>query len=174
MMGVKVFTFTYLFLLEFISEISGFIIPTNNDNNSRKLRQFSFDNGNDILDMSEFLALFSSSRPSDAEKKYDRAKAEASIPNDDDDINIFKSLEKRKKELTEGIGKRYVTRTQRGFLNVHSEPTDPFDTSNIVGQLVDGDIVVSTTKNGPWIQHSGGGWSISIYEGFTWLQPIEE
>lgn len=39
-------------------------------------------------------------------------------PSDDE---IFKSLSGRQKALRHGIGKRYVARTQRGFLNVHYE-----------------------------------------------------
>jgi hypothetical protein len=37
------------------------------------------------------------------------------------DSDFFKALEGRKEELRDGIGKRYITRTQRGFLNVHEE-----------------------------------------------------
>ena len=88
---------------------------------------------------------------------------------------LLQSLEARQKALSLGIGKRYVTRTQKGFLNVHYEPTDPFDTANIVGQLEEGQIVTSTgPARGLWIPHDGGGWSVSKYSGFTWLEPIEE
>lgn len=62
-----------------------------------------------------------------------------------------------------------------GFLNVHQEPGDPFDTSNIVTQLKDGDTVVSTGPNrGPWVRHDGGGWSIAIFGGFKCLEPLVE
>ena len=89
--------------------------------------------------------------------------------------NIFKSLKARQKEITLGIGKRFRTRTQKGFLNVHYEPTDPYDTSNIVNQLEEGQIVTSTgPARGLWIKHDGGGWSISKFGGFTWLEPINE
>jgi hypothetical protein len=89
--------------------------------------------------------------------------------------DLHRLLKDRQKALQQGIGKRYVCRTQRGFLNVHQEPGDPFDTSNIVTQLTDGDIVVSTGPNrGPWVRHDGGGWSVAIFGGFKWLEPLEE
>jgi hypothetical protein len=37
------------------------------------------------------------------------------------DDQIFGSLNRKVKELELGIGKRYIIRTQRGFLNVHYE-----------------------------------------------------
>ena len=37
------------------------------------------------------------------------------------DDKIFSSLNRKIKELEFGIGKRYIIRTQRGFLNVHYE-----------------------------------------------------
>jgi hypothetical protein len=92
-----------------------------------------------------------------------------------DTSSLFKSLQDRQDALKQGIGKRYMTRTQKGFLNVHFEPSDPFDAYNIVNQLQDGDIVTSTgLSRGLWIPHDGGGWSISKFGGFTWLEPIEE
>jgi len=39
-------------------------------------------------------------------------------PSDD---QISNSLNRKMKEIDLGIGKRYITRTQRGFLNVHYE-----------------------------------------------------
>ena len=92
-----------------------------------------------------------------------------------DDSSWMESLKKRQRALKQGIGKRYVTRTQLGFLNIHYEPTDPHDTNNIVGRLEEGQIVTSTgPTRGFWIPHDGGGWSISKYGGFTWLEPIDE
>jgi hypothetical protein len=89
--------------------------------------------------------------------------------------DLHRLLKDRQKALQQGIGKRYVCRTQRGFLNVHLEPGDPFDTSNIVTQLKDGDIVVSTGPNrGPWVRHDGGGWSVAIFGGFKWLELLVE
>jgi hypothetical protein len=43
------------------------------------------------------------------------------LPNEDDSSNTYllASLKARELELRQGIGKRFVTRTQRGFLNVH-------------------------------------------------------
>jgi hypothetical protein len=89
--------------------------------------------------------------------------------------DLHRLLKDRQKALEQGIGKRYVCRTQKGFLNVHQEPGDPFDTSNIVTQLKEGDIVVSTGPNrGPWVRHDGGGWSVAIFGGFKWLELLAE
>lgn len=94
------------------------------------------------------------------------------LPSDD---QISSLLNRKIKELNLGIGKRYITRTQRGFLNVHYEPSDPYMVENVVNQLSDGQIVTATgPKRGIWIPHDGGGWSVSKYEGFTWLEPIDE
>jgi hypothetical protein len=43
------------------------------------------------------------------------------IQNFPSDDQIFSSLNSKVKELELGIGKRYIIRTQRGFLNVHYE-----------------------------------------------------
>jgi hypothetical protein len=94
----------------------------------------------------------------------------------DNSHQLHTALAERVAALQDGIGKRYVCRTQRGFLNVHREPGDPYDTSNIVNQLVDGQIVTSTSpkqKHG-WIQHDAGGWSVTVYGGFVWLEPLSE
>jgi len=68
--------------------------------------------------------------------------------------------------------------TQVGFLNIHSEPGDPWRKDNIVGRWLEGDIVevISDplkTEYGPWLQASAG-WSIQIYDGFYWLRPVED
>lgn len=94
---------------------------------------------------------------------------------DNIDSLLIESLKKRQNALQQGIGKRYITRTQQGFLNIHYEPTDPHDVNNVVGTLEEGQIVTSTgPTRGFWVPHDGGGWSISKYGGFTWLEPIEE
>lgn len=91
-----------------------------------------------------------------------------------DSSKIHEALANRLSNLKDGIGKRYVCRTQQGFLNIHEKPGDPFDTGNIVGRLVEGQIVTSTkSPEGPWIHHDGGGWSISVYKDFVWLEPLE-
>jgi hypothetical protein len=88
--------------------------------------------------------------------------------------SLHKALEERQEELKRGIGRRFVVRTQRGFLNVHScMSMGPFCTDNIVKQLSDGDIITSKNIVGSWIQHEEG-WSIARYEGFTFLQPVKE
>lgn len=92
-----------------------------------------------------------------------------------DSADLLRALENRKWELKGGIGKRYICRTQQGFLNVHKEPVDPFNTSNIVAVLNEGQIVTSTgPRSGFWIPHDGGGWSISEHGGFTWLEELQE
>mmetsp|Transcript_4834 Transcript_4834/g.10029 ORF Transcript_4834/g.10029 Transcript_4834/m.10029 type:complete len:177 (+) Transcript_4834:286-816(+) len=94
------------------------------------------------------------------------------IPSDN---QISSSLNRKIKELELGIGKRYIIRTQRGFLNVHHEPIDPYMSENVVNQLSDGQIVTATgPKRGIWIPHDGGGWSVFKYGGFTWLEAIDE
>ena len=92
-----------------------------------------------------------------------------------DSKQLHSQLQARQRSLQHGVGKRYIVRTQRGFLNVHYEPSDPFDTSNIVGQLSEGDIVTSTAPHrGNWIAHDRGGWSIARHGGFTWMKEIVE
>jgi hypothetical protein len=91
------------------------------------------------------------------------------------DLKLNQALQDRIASLREGIGKRYICRTQKGFLNVHADPADPYETANIVNQLVEGQVVTSTAPSkGPWIRHDAGGWSISIFGGRTWLEPLEE
>eukprot|EP00525_Craspedostauros_australis_P007713 CAMPEP_0198131002 /NCGR_PEP_ID=MMETSP1442-20131203/55169_1 /TAXON_ID= /ORGANISM="Craspedostauros australis, Strain CCMP3328" /LENGTH=173 /DNA_ID=CAMNT_0043791729 /DNA_START=17 /DNA_END=538 /DNA_ORIENTATION=+ len=88
---------------------------------------------------------------------------------------MYQSLQNRQDELERNVGRRYITRTQKGFLNVHQEPSDPFDTHNIIDQLAEGQIVESIAPSrGAWIHHDRGGWSISKFGGFTWLELIEE
>jgi len=92
-----------------------------------------------------------------------------------DSSEIYQALNDRLADMEQGIGKRYVCRTQRGFLNIHKEPGDPYNTHNIVGQLREGDIVTSMGPNrGAWVRHDGGGWSISVFGGFVWLEELHE
>ena len=89
--------------------------------------------------------------------------------------SLQQALRQRMAALQQGIGKRYVCRTQMGFLNIHETPEDPYKTDNVVGRLVDGDIVVSTgPRQGDWIRHDGGGWSIAVHGGFVWLEELQE
>mmetsp|Transcript_24071 Transcript_24071/g.33637 ORF Transcript_24071/g.33637 Transcript_24071/m.33637 type:complete len:214 (+) Transcript_24071:108-749(+) len=91
------------------------------------------------------------------------------------DSSLLNSLRARQEELAVGIGKRYITRTQKGFLNIHSDPqSGPYAVDNIVGQLTESQIVTSIGKFEEWIQHDAGGWSIAEFGGFVWLQPIDE
>ena len=101
---------------------------------------------------------------------------EEAISSSLDQHDLFASLRTRQEELWQGVGKRYIVRTLRGFLNVHSSHEDgPYAVDNIVNQLEEGDIVSST---GPriysWIPHDAGGWSIALHGGFTWLEPLDD
>jgi hypothetical protein len=88
---------------------------------------------------------------------------------------LHRSLSRRIEQLNYNIGRRYVCCTQHGFLNVHKEPVNPFDTDNVIGQLHDGQIVTSTgPARGLWIPHDSGGWSISVHGGFVWLEALDE
>eukprot|EP00538_Stauroneis_constricta_P009471 CAMPEP_0119569582 /NCGR_PEP_ID=MMETSP1352-20130426/42127_1 /TAXON_ID=265584 /ORGANISM="Stauroneis constricta, Strain CCMP1120" /LENGTH=184 /DNA_ID=CAMNT_0007619161 /DNA_START=1 /DNA_END=551 /DNA_ORIENTATION=+ len=81
---------------------------------------------------------------------------------DDASKRIYEALATRQTELENGIGVRYITRTQKGFLNIHHEPSDPFATHNIVGELKEGQIVRSVAPaRGGWVKHDAGGWSIT-------------
>jgi hypothetical protein len=100
---------------------------------------------------------------------------EACLAETTESAGIFDLLKQRQDELDKGIGKRYICRTQKGFLNVHKEPGEPFNIYNIVNQLKEGDIVTSTgPPRGGWIRHNLGGWSIAVYNGFTWLEEVKE
>jgi len=90
--------------------------------------------------------------------------------------SIYADLRAREKQIKLGVGRRFVVRTTRGFLNIHDDPSKgPFRVDNIVGQLVEGQVVTSVGEpHGDWVQHDSGGWSIAEYNDFTWLEPIEE
>ena len=98
---------------------------------------------------------------------------------------VYDALAVRLTALDQGIGKRYLCRTQKGWLNVHQEPGDPYNTHNVIGQLRQGQVVTSIgPPRGAWIRHdggggdddgeTGGGWSISIFGGFTWLEELQD
>eukprot|EP00587_Corethron_hystrix_P010630 CAMPEP_0113323170 /NCGR_PEP_ID=MMETSP0010_2-20120614/16103_1 /TAXON_ID=216773 ORGANISM="Corethron hystrix, Strain 308" /NCGR_SAMPLE_ID=MMETSP0010_2 /ASSEMBLY_ACC=CAM_ASM_000155 /LENGTH=127 /DNA_ID=CAMNT_0000181933 /DNA_START=36 /DNA_END=416 /DNA_ORIENTATION=+ /assembly_acc=CAM_ASM_000155 len=79
-----------------------------------------------------------------------------------DDGSLLESLRSRQQEIEKGAGRRYITRTQKGFLNVHStHESGPYAVDNIVGQLEEGQIVTSVGSYEEWIEHDAGGWSIS-------------
>lgn len=109
---------------------------------------------------------------------HDRTKSSFCIPMSGfwETSDIHKQLKGRRMDIHDGIGKRYMVRTREGGpLNVHLEPSSAFATDNIVNQLTDRQIVTSTgPTRGVWIQHDGGGWSVSNHQGFTWLEPIDE
>ncbi|CAK0881347.1 unnamed protein product, partial [Prorocentrum cordatum] len=137
------------------------------------------------------------------------------------DADLSASLRRRREELAAlGRGpRRFLVRTQLGFLNVHREPGDPIGpglrssrlllgirgvehellgaeataaaasggppraagaggpgrrSDNVVGRLLEGEIVVGLEERGGWLRHDRGGWSVRFFGGFEWLQPIEE
>lgn len=89
----------------------------------------------------------------------------------DDFIQV--SLQNRQKDLSFGIGKRYIVR-RRG--NVHYVPSHPKDDFNVVSQLEEGQIVTATgPSRGMWIPHDGGGWTLTKFQGGgICLEPIDE
>ena len=90
------------------------------------------------------------------------------------DDNLLNSLKSRKLNLSKGIGRRYITRTQKGFLNVHADPdSGPYAVNNIIGRLEEGQIIESIGIFEDWIQHDSG-WSIAKFGGFVWLEPLDE
>eukprot|EP00980_Cylindrotheca_fusiformis_P006851 scaffold1434_cov107-Cylindrotheca_fusiformis.AAC.1 len=99
------------------------------------------------------------------------------------DSELHKSLQERRMALHDGVGKRYKVRippevrqqSGGGFLNVHLEPTDAFDTENVVAQLKEGQVVTSIGQTrGIWVPHDAGGWSVANFQGFDWLEPLDE
>ena len=68
------------------------------------------------------------------------------------DADLSRALKERTQAVESGAGRLFRVRTQVGFLNVHSEPGDPFRTDNVVAQLQEGEIVQVTlctqTQNG--------------------------
>jgi len=110
----------------------------------------------------------------------------AAAPNSDSD-RMHEQLRKRRRDLEDGIGRRYVVRIPKNenykreggrfgsVLNVHKEPADPTYSENVVGTLTDGDVVTSVgPPRGAWIRHDKGGWSICAYGGFAWLEALQE
>lgn len=96
----------------------------------------------------------------------------STVARDDD---LAASLRARVLELHEkSRGRRFRVCTQRGFLNVHSEPGDPYASWNVVGQLYEGEIVTGLEQDGDWLLHDGGGWSVRFYGDFEWLRPVDD
>lgn len=100
----------------------------------------------------------------------------------DDDAFVLHDLQKRQYQLEKGIGKRYQTMTQKGFLNIHSDPySEPYCLDNVIGQLCEGQIVTAIDVHEDWIRHDAKiegtdqyGWSIRTFGGFTWLQALDD
>jgi hypothetical protein len=68
---------------------------------------------------------------------------------------------------------RYTVRTQRGFLNVHSSPSSPDDTENIVGRLEEADQIVALEHRPGWVRHERG-WSVARVRLDNWLWLVPE
>lgn len=69
---------------------------------------------------------------------------------------------------------RYIVRTQRGFLNIHSSPESPDNLDNVVGQLNELEEIVALEHRAGWVRHARG-WSISRvrFDNWVWLVPVE-
>ncbi|CAL1155320.1 unnamed protein product [Cladocopium goreaui] len=89
------------------------------------------------------------------------------------DEALAESLRRRQEELKKEQPRRYLVQTQRGFLNVHSEPGDPYRSDNVVGRLFEGDIVIGIQEQDQWLLHEAGGWSIRFHGGFEWLKLLD-
>ena len=88
--------------------------------------------------------------------------------------SLLDDLRRRRSDIAEGAGRRYkVCALEPGFLNVHSEPGDPWRVDNVVGRLGDRAVVESLKESGEWVCHDGGGWSIRVYDGHAFLELLE-
>ena len=97
-------------------------------------------------------------------------------------FEMFANFSKVRSFLRTSTNRKYVVHTQKGFLNVHSDPDDPFDTGNVVFQLQDGDVVTldpSAPNLGEppffWtkICEPVNGYVVSLTGTFEWLEPEE-
>jgi hypothetical protein len=96
--------------------------------------------------------------------------------------SLHQALQERALNISRGIGIPYRVCTMLGFLNVHEAPTSPYDTTNIVNVLFEGQTITSLSAPFPcndnsenmWIHHDAGGYSVVTYDGFTWLRPAPE
>ena len=74
-------------------------------------------------------------------------------------------------ELQKSADGVYRVRTQRGFLNAHTTPSDPFATGDITGTLHDDDTIVAlehlANEAGWWVRHELG-WSIARLRTDRW------
>jgi uncharacterized iron-regulated membrane protein len=84
---------------------------------------------------------------------------------------FYADLRKRADEL--GGAKKYRVDAPRGFLNVHSEPDDPFRLDNVVEQLDHGTVVTAVEERDGWVRHDMGGWSIKAHGGHAFLVPLD-
>ena len=85
---------------------------------------------------------------------------------------FYADLRKRADEL--GGAKKYRVDAPRGFLNVHSEPDDPFRLDNVVEQLEHGTVVTAVEERDGWVRHDMGGWSIREHGGHAFLVPLDD
>ena len=94
------------------------------------------------------------------------------------DDATLQSLRERVSELrldAASPSPKFRVTTMRGFLNVHTDPSDPHRLDNCVGRLPDGEVVSALAQNADetWILHDHGGGSIRVFEGFEWLVPVD-
>ena len=85
---------------------------------------------------------------------------------------FYADLRKRADEL--GGAKKYRVDAPRGFLNVHSEPDDPWRLDNVVEQLDHGTVVTAVEERDGWVRHDMGGWSIREHGGHAFLVPLDD
>jgi hypothetical protein len=85
---------------------------------------------------------------------------------------FYADLRKRADEL--GGAKKYRVDAPRGFLNVHSEPDDPWRLDNVVEQLDHGLVVTAVEESNGWVRHDMGGWSIKAHGGHAFLVPLDD
>jgi Lon protease-like protein len=80
--------------------------------------------------------------------------------------------------LDSSLDARYVVTAQHGFLNVHSDPSDPYNTDNVIGRLSEGMRVTCLEERAGWVRHVGAwgeggataqGWSVRRLPGDSWL-----
>eukprot|EP00538_Stauroneis_constricta_P009263 CAMPEP_0119545690 /NCGR_PEP_ID=MMETSP1352-20130426/368_1 /TAXON_ID=265584 /ORGANISM="Stauroneis constricta, Strain CCMP1120" /LENGTH=201 /DNA_ID=CAMNT_0007590271 /DNA_START=189 /DNA_END=794 /DNA_ORIENTATION=+ len=97
-----------------------------------------------------------------------------------------KHLHKRNRELNEGIGKRFVAHASNmhhSSNNANANKSTPNNkvpiynqpNGKVIGYLTEGQVVRTIgPRDGPWIRHDGGGWTLSVSDGVRYLQPVNE
>mmetsp|Transcript_21039 Transcript_21039/g.58527 ORF Transcript_21039/g.58527 Transcript_21039/m.58527 type:complete len:224 (-) Transcript_21039:230-901(-) len=110
---------------------------------------------------------------------HDPPSLDATTPSSD---KCASDLKKRLAELSEGIGKRFVAHALVTQNRMHQQdnetcrvPVYDQPDGKVIGHLKEGQVVLTTApRKGPWIRHDGGGWTLSVQNGFRYLQPVNE